>query len=208
MTAQKPTVAVYWLSSSLYLNITNQCSNNCWFCIRNFKQGVGGFNLKHIHEPSPTEIFAELEAALTKQRWNEVVFCGFGEPTTRLDVLLDVARWLKTHAPTLPLRLDTNGHGYVLNPGRDVAAELKAAGINSVSVSLNGHDAITYGENCRPKISDGFKMVLDFVAKTRRILDVEVSAVRMPENDLIQIKAVVTELDVPFRIRDYIPCFW
>ena len=73
--------------------------------------------------------------------WDEAVFCGFGEPTERLDVLLEVAQWIKQHyGRPLKIRVNTNGHGYVLNRGRDVAAELKAAGVDKVSVSLNAGD--------------------------------------------------------------------
>ena len=131
---------VYWLSNSIYLNITNQCSNRCWFCFRNFKQGVGGFNLKLVNEPTPDEIISELEKIFPSLRWSEVVFCGFGEPTARLDVLLEVSRWIKMRCPAIPIRLDTNGHGFSLNKGRDVAAELRAAGLSKVSESLNGYD--------------------------------------------------------------------
>jgi TatD family-associated radical SAM protein len=203
----KPSI-VYWLGSSVYLNITNQCSNNCWFCFRNFKKGVGDFNLKLLEEPSLDSIIAELSQVLAKKRWSGVVFCGFGEPTSRLDVLLDVTRWIRANYPALPIRVDTNGHGYALNRGRAVANELKAAGINSVSVSLNGHDEQTYCENCRPDIDEGFNSVLEFVKRSKGELDVEVSAVRMPEVDIEKVKKVVESLGVRFRVRDYIPCFW
>jgi cyclic pyranopterin phosphate synthase len=205
---EKP-VTVYWLCNSLYLNVTNQCSNNCWFCFRNYKQGVGDFNLKLKEEPTTTEIIRELECALPNSRWVEVVFCGFGEPTARLDVLLEVANWLKNHCPSVPIRLDTNGHGYVLNKGRDVAAELKAAGITKASVSLNGHTPETYNENCRLKFSGGFEAVLEFVQKAKSAgLEAEVSAVRIPEVDIPKVKAIADGLGVPLRVRDYIPCFW
>jgi TatD family-associated radical SAM protein len=206
---EKPKL-VYWLDSSLYLNITNQCSNNCWFCLRNFKQGVGGFNLKLKAEPTTAQVIAELEQALAMRRWSEVVFTGFGEPTERLDVLLEVARWVVQRCGnSLMVRLDTNGHGYVINKGRDMAAELKAAGVGKVSVSLNGHDEITYGENCRPTFSGAFVAVIDFVKKAKAAgLEVEVSAVRMPEVDLEKVRAIVDSLGVAFRVRDYIPCFW
>jgi cyclic pyranopterin phosphate synthase len=200
----------YWLDNSLYLNITNKCSNNCWFCLRNFKRGVGGFNLKLEREPTVAEVKAELETTLGLRRWSEVVFCGFGEPTARLDVLLEVARWIrKRYGSLIPIRVDTNGHSYVLNKGRDVAKELQAAGVSSVSVSLNGHDEASYAENCRPKFSGGFAAVLEFVKKAKNSgLDVEVSAVRMPEVNLEKVGAVAESLGVPLRVRDYIPCFW
>ena len=205
---EKPRIA-YWLDNSLYLNITNKCSNNCWFCIRNFKKGVGGFNLKLEKEPTTAEVKAELEATLRLKRWNEVVFCGFGEPTARLDVLLEVARWIRKRYGSLPIRVDTNGHGYVLNKGRDVAEELHDAGVSSVSVSLNGHDEESYAENCRPEFSGGFAAVLEFVKKAKKAgLDVEVSVVRMPEVNMEKVEAVAESLGVPLRIRDYIPCFW
>jgi cyclic pyranopterin phosphate synthase len=206
---EKPRI-VYWLDNSLYLNITNKCSNDCWFCFRNFKQGVGGFNLKLEREPTTAEVKAELEAALGLSRWREVVFCGFGEPTARLDVLLEVTRWIRKRCGgSVPIRVDTNGHGYVLNKGKDVARELRAAGVSSVSVSLNGHDEESYAENCRPTCDGGFAAVLEFVKNAKTAgLDVEVSAVRMTEVDAEKVRAVAESLDVPLRVRDYIPCFW
>jgi cyclic pyranopterin phosphate synthase len=206
---EKPRLA-YWLDNSLYLNITNKCSNNCWFCFRNFKKGVGGFNLKLEKEPTTAEVKAALEKALALRRWSEVVFCGFGEPTARLDVLLEVARWIRERCGgSVPIRLDTNGHGYVLNNGRDVAAELRDAGVSKVSVSLNGHDEASYAENCRPEFGGGFAAVLDFIKKVKNTgLDVEVSAVRMAEVDVEKVEAVAESLGVPLRVRDYIPCFW
>jgi GTP 3',8-cyclase len=209
MVGEEKPRTVYWLENSLYLNITNKCSNNCWFCIKNFKQGVGGFNLKLKEAPTTAQVIAELEEALALKRWSEVVFCGFGEPTERLDVLLEVARWIKNRSGSLRIRLDTNGHGYELNKGRNVAEELKAAGVSKVSVSLNGNDAETYSANCRPQFNGGFDAVLEFVKRAKAAeLEVEVSAVRMPEVDIEKVKAVAEALVVPFRVRDYIPCFW
>jgi cyclic pyranopterin phosphate synthase len=205
---EKPKI-VYWLGDSLYLNITNKCSNRCWFCFRNFKKGVGGFNLKLEREPTVAELEADLEAAWGLKRWREVVFCGFGESTARLDVLLEVARWIRERFGSVPVRVDTNGHGYVLNKDREVAEEMHRAGVSSVSVSLNGHDEESYAANCRPEFKGGFATVLEFVKKAKRVgLDVEVSVVRMPEVNLTKVKAVAKSLGVPLRIRDYIPCFW
>ncbi|MGB9913938.1 MAG: TatD family nuclease-associated radical SAM protein [Candidatus Bathyarchaeales archaeon] len=206
---QQPSI-VYWLDDNLYLNITNRCSNNCWFCFRNFKQGVGGFNLKLEREPTATEVKAALESALAMRRWSEVVFCGFGEPTARLDVLLEVARWIRERCGgAITIRVNTNGHGYVLNKGREVAQEMRDAGVSRVSVSLNGQDEASYAENCRPMFSSGFSAVLDFVKKAKAAgLDVEVSAVRMPEVDMDKVRDVAASLGVPLRIREYIPCFW
>jgi GTP 3',8-cyclase len=203
----KPTT-VYWLEDTLYLNITNQCPNHCWFCFKNYKQGVGGFNLKHKSEPEKATVIAELQTALAARHWREAVFCGFGEPTARLNLLLEVAKWLRQQYPTLPVRLDTNGQAYALNPDVDVAKELKQAGVSRVSVSLNGYDQATYAENCRPTCPGAYQEVLNFTRKAKAVgLEVEVSAVRMPENDLEKIRVIADGLGVPFRIREYSPCF-
>ena len=207
MQTQKPRT-VYWLDDNLYLNITNKCSNNCFFCFRNFKKGVGGFNLKFIKEPDSETVINELDENLFSRRWKEIVFCGFGEPTSRLDMLLEVARWIRKRNPRIPIRLDTNGHAYALNKGRKVVEELKFVGLTKVGVSLNGYDDLTYNENCKPKIEKAYETTLDFVRKAKKLLEVEVSAVRMPELDIYKVGKIVDELGVPFKIREYIPCIW
>jgi len=205
---EKPKIA-YWLDNKLYLNITNQCSNRCFFCLKNFKRGVGGFNLKFAEEPTVAQITGELVQVLGMRNWDEVVFCGFGEPTERLDVLLEVARWIRQHyGRPLRIRVNTNGHGYLLNPGRDVAAELKAAGVDKVSVSLNAGDKETYLEICKPTFADAYEAVTHFIQKAKPLLQVEATAVRMPEVDVAKAKAVANCLGVEFRIREYIPCFY
>jgi TatD family-associated radical SAM protein len=143
------------------------------------------------------------------RNWNEAVFCGFGEPTERLDVLLEVAEWIKQHyGRPLKIRVNTNGHGYLLNRGRDVAAELKAAGVDTVSVSLNAGDRETYMEICKPTLPDAYKAVIDFIRKAKPLLQVEATAVRMIEVDIAKTEAVAAGLGVKFRVREYISCFY
>jgi TatD family-associated radical SAM protein len=200
---------VYWLDNKLYLNITNKCSNRCFFCLKNFKRGVGGFNLKFAEEPTVAQITGELSQVLSMRNWDEVVFCGFGEPTERLDVLLDVARWIRQHyGRPLRIRINTNGHGYLLNQGRDVAEKLKAAGVDKVSVSLNAGDRDTYMEICKPTFAGAYEAVIEFIQKAKPVLQVEATAVRMPEVDVTKAKAVANSLGVEFRVREYIPCFY
>jgi cyclic pyranopterin phosphate synthase len=209
MTQDDKPKTVYWLDDTLYLNITNQCSNCCYFCLKCYRPGVGGFNLKLAKEPSVEEITGELAEVLHLRSWGELVFCGFGEPTERLDVLLEVSRWVRqNYGRPLQIRLDTNGHGYVLNACRDVAADLKAAGIDRVSVSLNAGDKEIYIEICKPTIPDAYEAVLDFIRKTKIVLTVEVTAVRLPEVDLAKVQAVADGLGVAFKVREYIPCFY
>jgi TatD family-associated radical SAM protein len=206
--SDKPTT-IYWLDNTLYLNITNLCSNSCYFCLKRYKRGVGGFNLKLEKEPSIDEINSELAEVLHMRSWDELVFCGFGEPTERLDILLDVARWVRQHyGKPLKIRVDTNGHGYLLNPGRNVAGELKEACVDRVRVSLNAGDRETYVEICKPMFPDAYEAVMDFVGRAKMVLEVEVTAVRLPEVDLSKMQAVADGLEVPFKVREYIPCFY
>ncbi|MGO8805172.1 MAG: TatD family nuclease-associated radical SAM protein [Candidatus Bathyarchaeia archaeon] len=201
--------AVYWLDNKLYLNITNRCSNRCFFCFKNFKRGVGGFNLKLVEEPNLDQITSELEKVLGMRSWDEAVFCGFGEPTERLDLLLEVTRWIrKNYCKPLKIRVDTNGHGNILNMGRDTATELRTAGVDKVSVSLNAGDKETYVEICKPTFEGTYKATVDFIQGAKHILEVETTAVRMPEVDLERVKAVADRLAVGFSVREYIPCFY
>ncbi|MGA2680851.1 MAG: TatD family nuclease-associated radical SAM protein [Candidatus Bathyarchaeia archaeon] len=201
--------SVYWLDNKLYLNITNRCSNRCFFCLKNFKQGVGGFSLKLVAEPSFEQIIDELKGVLGTRNWAEAVFCGFGEPTERLDVLLMVARWIRQHyGKPLKIRLNTNGHGSVINRGRDVSAELRAAGVDKVSVSLNAGDKETYEQVCKPTFEGAYEAIIEFIRKAKPFLQIEATAVRLPEVDLAKAKAVADELGVGFRVREYIPCFY
>jgi TatD family-associated radical SAM protein len=199
---------VYWLDDKLYLNITNKCSNRCIFCFRNFKRGVGGFTLKLAEEPSFEQVTNELAEAMRSARWSEVVFCGFGEPTERLDLLLELASWIKKKYGNVLMRLNTNGHGIALNPKRDVVRELKAAGIEKVSVSLNAGDEETYNEVCKPNFTGAYAAVLEFIEKAKTTLQVEVTAVTTPEVDLQKVEAIAKKNGVKFRLRQCIPCFW
>jgi len=199
---------VYWLDDKLYLNITNQCSNRCVFCFRNFKPGIGNFTLKLAEEPSFEQIANELEEAMRKKAWKEMVFCGFGEPTTRLDLLLNLARWAKNHRNNIRIRVNTNGHANALNPNRNVVAELKAAGVEKISVSLNAADEETYNEVCKPTFTEAYAAVLEFTAKAKSVLDVEVTAVTTPEVNVHKVEALANQLGVKFRLRQCVPCFW
>ena len=207
VTRKSPSV-VYWLGDKLYLNITNRCSNDCYFCLRRFKDGVRDFNLKLRSEPSSKEVIRELQNVINRKNWREVVFCGFGEPLERLDCLLEVARWVKRFHGKV-VRVDTNGHGYLLNGERDVVVELRKADVDRVSVSLNAQDEATYNEVCRPKFEGAFDGVLEFVDKAREAgLEVEITVVTIPEVDVSRVREMAERMGVGFRVREYIPCIW
>ena len=108
----------YRAGDSLYLNITNRCSSACEFCLREWTNGVYGVDLRLDHEPALAEVTQAIEVAFLDGPADEVVFCGFGEPTMRLDLVLAVTEWLRLRR--IRSRLDTNGHGELLNPEMNV----------------------------------------------------------------------------------------
>jgi cyclic pyranopterin phosphate synthase len=199
---------VYWLDNNIYLNITNRCSNSCYFCFRKFKSGIKEFNLKLEKEPTKEEVIEELRKVINRKNWSEVVFCGFGEPLERLDLVLEVTRWLKKHY-WRTVRVDTNGQRYSLNKGRNVVRELKEAGVDKVSVSLNAHDKETYNQICKPVFEDVYENVLDFIKKAKEEgIETEVTAVTIPEVEISKVKELAERMGVKFTVRHYIPFFW
>jgi TatD family-associated radical SAM protein len=194
MLKNKKTSIVYWTDNKLYLNITNKCSNRCKFCIKNFRKDFSGFKLELSKEPTITQVLEALKEALNIKNWSEIVFCGFGEPTERLDLLLEVTRWIKRHyGKPLQFRVNTNGQGYLSNPGIEVAKELKKAGIDKVSVSLNSSEEKTYTSICRPKFEKAYSAVLEFIRKAKKELEVEVTAVAIEDVNLKKIIKIATK---------------
>ena len=189
----------YEAHGNLYLNITNRCSASCVFCIRDFSDGVYGYNLRLSHEPTVDEIINELEP-LNLSKYKEVVFTGFGEPTIRLDEMLEVTRWLTERNMTV--RLDTNGHANLINPHRDVVSELKEAGLSAVSVSLNAESEELYNELCRPVYDNSYRAMLDF---TKSALDAgmqtRMTVVSVPEIDIEKCQHIAQDLGADFHVR-------
>jgi cyclic pyranopterin phosphate synthase len=204
---RNPSIA-YWLGDNLYLNVTNRCPNSCYFCFRKYKNGIQEFNLKLEKEPTSEEVIEELRKVMNRKNWSEIVFCGFGEPLERLDLVLEVTRWLKKHY-WKTVRVDTNGQGYLLNKGRDVVRELKEAGVNKVSVSLNAHNKEAYNEVCKPRFEDAYESVIDFIKKAKEEgLETEATAVTIPEVEITKVKELAENMGVKFSVREYIPFFW
>ncbi len=189
----------YEAHKNLYLNLTNRCSADCVFCIRNFADGVYGYNLRLSKEPTTEEVIGALEE-LDLSKYREIVFTGLGEPTLRFDVVLAVTRWLKSR--NIRVRLDTNGQAALINPGRDVISELKTAGIDSISVSLNAESEEKYNKLCRPIHKNAYGAVLDFIRGAKKAgISTRVTVVNVSEIDLEKCKKLANELDSDFHIR-------
>jgi len=195
---QKDTIS-YRAHGNLYLNITNRCSGDCVFCIRNFADGVYGYNLILSRDPSEEEIIAELESQ-DLSKFKEVVFTGLGEPTCRLDTVLHVTGWL--HKKGMRVRLDTNGHAALLHPGRDVVAELKSAGLDAVSVSLNAESGERYDELCRPAVEGAYQALLDFTMNAIEAgIQTRMTVVGHTGVDIEKCREIAAGLGANFKVR-------
>ncbi len=207
--AQQAPSEVYWLGDNLYLNVTNLCPNQCYFCFRKYRNGLGGFNLKLNETPDINRITTEIQNVMNKKPWKELVFCGFGEPLARLDTVLEVSKWIKNHYPSIVVRVNTNGQAELINKSRNVAKELKQAGVDRICVSLNAHNQQTYDEVCKPEFENAFNAALEFVRKAKEErLVTEITAVTIPEFDIARVREIAADLGVKLRIRQYTPCFW
>ena len=132
----------------LYLNVTNRCTNRCSFCVRYFNAGLGGAVLWGDEEPDIRMLRDSVEGVGGAGAFSEFVWCGFGEPTFRLDLIVEAAGWLRSKGARI--RLNTNGHACLIH-GHDVLSELSKA-VDEVSISLNAPDVGRYLELCRPDL--------------------------------------------------------
>lgn len=189
---------VYEIRDSIYLNITNRCTSACSFCVRNSTDFVKGHNLRIDREPSADELVKAVQAS--GRSYKEVVFCGYGEPTLRLDVVKEVARRLKA-VPGTKTRLVTNGHGNLIN-SRTIAKELYGL-VDSASVSLNTDTADTYNKYCKPGFGERSydevkKFARDCVSNG---ITVEITCLDLAGVDLARCEAIAKELGGTFRKR-------
>ena len=185
----------YQIRDNLYLNLTNRCTSCCTFCVRFHTDYVKGHNLRLLDEPTEEQF---REAVGDPAQFREVVFCGYGEPTLRLDLVKSLSSWVKQRGGRV--RLNTNGHGNVIN-GRNVLPELQGL-VDVVSVSLNAPDAETYDKVCRPSIRGAFESVVDFIREAKKYMPaVQVTVVEMEGVDIEQCRKLADELGVELRVR-------
>ena len=160
---------LYVYKDKVYLNITNKCPCACTFCIRSKKDAIGdASNLWLNHNPSFDEVKAAIDA-FDFNGYNEIIFCGYGEPTNSFDVLVKTAQYIRSKLG-IKIRVNTNGLGSLVN-GRDISAEL-CSNVDSVSISLNCSNKEDYLKTVRPKFGiDSFDEMLDFAKKCRALTE-------------------------------------
>ena len=189
----------YPIRNSLYLNITNRCSNRCSFCAKNASYIVKGHDLELAQEPSAEEL---LQAVGDPKRYQEIVFCGFGEPLLRLDTVKAVAAELKKKGARV--RIDTDGQANLVY-GRNILPELQGL-VDALSVSLNAGNAAQYHRLCRSPFGEAaFQGILDFIGEARKVIpEVVATIVEMPGVDVEACRRLAEdELGVKFKRRAY-----
>jgi len=190
----------YELGESLYLNITNRCTNRCDFCIRNSDEGLSGYDLWLENEPVTKDI---IDAIGDPTKYKEVVFCGYGEPLLRLQIVIDVSKHIKKNYPTVPIRVNTNGQAILIYK-EDITPQFEGY-IDTMSISLNAENAEKYDEICHSEYGeDAFYSILEFARKCKNhVPKVVLSVVDLPNVDIQKCHRLADELEVELKVRKY-----
>lgn len=212
MTTTQPKT-VYRFHNGVYINLTNRCPNLCVFCIKTkWKMDFHGNNLNLAgHEPSAQDVLRTLEEELARAPFEEVVFCGYGEPTLRLDALLYIAQTLKgwqaqAKFPPFKIRLNTNGLGSRINH-RSIVAELRRV-VDIVNVSVNAESEEKWLKLVRPEpeYQDAYPDVLLFLKECVQagFEKVILSCVENTGADLHALAALAQKYGATFYARSFL----
>jgi TatD DNase family protein len=188
---------VYKIRDSLYLNITNKCTNKCGFCVKFRTSYVKGHNLRLERDPTVLQI---IKAIKNPREYKEIVFCGIGEPFLRLDAVKKVAKWIKDQGGKV--RVNTNGQGNLIH-GKNILPELRGL-VDSLSISLDAENEEKYEAVCRPKIKGAYRGILEFIKESKKYIpEVKLTVVKIPEVDVKKCEAVAKGLGVELRVRKF-----
>ena len=196
----------YHVKNGIYVNLTNRCPCACTFCLRQNGDSVyGSDSLWLDHEPDLKEICDSLDS-WNMDDYSEIVFCGYGEPTERLDTLLAAARHVRFVAPSCRIRLNTNGLSDLIN-GRPTAALLEGL-FDTVSISLNTSDPEEYLRVCHPKFGlRSHQALIDFASEcVRHVPDVVMTVVDEPATTKAEQEAcrrIAESIGARLRVRRY-----
>ncbi|MBR2088226.1 MAG: TatD family nuclease-associated radical SAM protein [Oscillospiraceae bacterium] len=206
---KKAMTLTYETGGNLYLNVTNRCPCACVFCIRKNDDGAYGSDPLWLeHEPT----MQEMQDALAQRdltAYPEIVFCGYGEPTMRLDFICELSAYIRKVCPTAVLRINTNGLTELYSPDADgTAAKRVAQAFDKVSISLNGGNAEVYNRVTNPRgmPDNAYDTMLDFArtckAEGTEVIFTVVDIITPEEIAAAQSKA--DELGIPLHVRAYI----
>lgn len=194
---------LYTYKDGVYANLTNLCNCRCTFCVRFQHEGIGDApTLWHKVNPNWEQVKAAVDA-FDFTGFKELVFCGYGEPTCALDLMLKTARYVRQIHPELKLRVNTNGLGNLEN-GRDIVPEL-AQVLDAVSISLNAPDEADYNKVTRPTLPGAYQAMLDFARECKKMIpDTRMTVVDVLPPDQIEVSRKVAEsCGIKLRVRHF-----
>ena len=195
---------IYTYAGSAYMNIINKCPCSCIFCIRSNGDGLGSAESLWLKkDPTIEEIKAEIDG-FDFSPYDEVVFCGYGEPTQALDNLIEAAKYLK-EKHSLKIRLNSNGLSDLIN-GKPTAHLFEGV-VDCISISLNAPDAESYQRVTRSKFGEeAYPALLKFAEDCKKYIpNVKFTAVDViSEEEIEKCKAISEKMGIPLRIREWI----
>ena len=194
---------VYEFEGKLYINLTNKCPNDCEFCVRNIRNGIGDDDLRLTREPSFDDLKEDLSLYPLK-KYGEIIFCGYGEPLCALSVLSQIAPYIKRLG--LRTRLNTNGLGGLWNKRKDIP-QLISKYIDSVSISLNASSRELYNEICRSIYGEeAFDGMIEFAKGCiENGIDTTLTVVDfIGEEEIESCRILAEQLGAKYRVRETI----
>lgn len=193
---------LYTYKNQVYVNLTNKCDCSCTFCIRSHQDAVGGSDtLWHKKDPSLDEVIHAIDA-FDFTGYDELVYCGYGEPTCALENLTASAQYAKEKYG-IRIRVNTNGLANLYHK-RDIVPEL-AKTVDVVSISLNAPDAEKYMEVTRPQFEDAFDGMLSFAERCKEEgLETKFTVVDvLPQEEIEASRMLAETLGIGFRVRKF-----
>ena len=194
----------YKVKNGIYVNMTNRCPCACTFCLRHNAPGVYGSDPLWLdREPTVEEVIESLKG-WDLSSLEEIVFCGYGEPTERLYDILKVAEYIRS-VSDIKIRINTNGLSDLIH-GRSTSPDLKGL-IDTVSVSLNATNAEDYLKVCRPKFGiESYDAMLAFTKEcTKYVPSVVMTVVDVvtSKEEQAKCKAICDSLGATLRVRPF-----
>lgn len=190
-------------NENVYVNLTNRCPCSCTFCLRNTKEMSESNSLWLKREPTVEEVISEFEK-YDLSSINEVIFCGFGEPLTRIDDLLEVAKYLKNRYCNIKIRVNTNGLADLIH-NKKTAVLLKEL-VDTVSISLNASNAEEYLKITRNKFGiESYNAMLKFAVSCKEYVPNVVMTVVdcIGQEEIKACQAVCDDIGVGLRVRPF-----
>lgn len=197
---------VYLLDGKIYINLTNRCTNNCVFCIRNIKDDVVGADLFLNSENVKAEDVISQLQKFKDNMSSEIVFCGYGEPMLKLEIIKETAKYIKENYPEVKIRVNTNGHANLVYK-RNVLPELKGL-IDKFSISLNAENEEVYNKISLPNVENAYENVKSFIKEAvKEGFDTTATIVTNYKGydvDIAKCIEITKELGAKFRERPWI----